>query len=30
VLEVHAITAAENPDKIYNPAYLLRENVESW
>jgi hypothetical protein len=30
ILEVQAISAAENPDKIYNPAYLLRENLESW
>ena len=29
-LEVLASEAREIPDKVYNPAYLLRDNLESW
>jgi hypothetical protein len=30
VLEVVASEAREIPDKVYNPAYLLRDNLEAW
>jgi outer membrane lipoprotein-sorting protein len=30
VLQYRSIEAAEIPDKLYNPAYLVRENLESW
>jgi outer membrane lipoprotein-sorting protein len=30
VLQYRSIEEAQIPDKLYNPAYLVRENLESW
>lgn len=30
VMQYESVEAAEIPDKVYNPAYLVRENLETW